>query len=445
MRTFAKTACAFALASLVAGSLQAVPMASQQWTTNRIGEAVEGIYSNVYTRAETEEKIVELAPAPGNYAVVSNKAMTAVQSLEPATNYTDEVAFRAADDATNYTDAVAQGKADKSDVYTKQETDDRIVELAPAPGNYGEVSNKAMTAIQSLQPSYDYTDHSISTGNAAFVSAVVNCPVSVAPEDGQALGEFGTYGTLGALLAALAAAVTWLVNNKADKSEMSVTDGTGDDSDKTTIQLKSGTSATVLTKHQSLSGYAKGTDLPYAMVTLPANWTFSGNSYDSSKTYTIEITEVDEGAYEFDLYIDGVYKESNLDITEHPSSVEFPVQEIVASYSELPALSDRANNLVDATAGNLTLTLPAYEEGKVRDLLVHVNVGPVADNNELCTVTVNFPTGESNTGFKVKGNASSLLPAPDAAGEWLYSFSECEPHKMAVSLAQLQDATTGGS
>lgn len=43
-------------------------------------------------------------------------------------------------------------------------------------------------------------------------------------------------------------------NGKVNKSEMSVTPGTGGDADKTTIQLKSGTSATVLTQHQDLSG-----------------------------------------------------------------------------------------------------------------------------------------------------------------------------------------------
>lgn len=41
---------------------------------------------------------------------------------------------------------------------------------------------------------------------------------------------------------------------KADKSEMTVTAGTGANADKTTIQLKEGTSATVLTAHQDLSG-----------------------------------------------------------------------------------------------------------------------------------------------------------------------------------------------
>lgn len=43
------------------------------------------------------------------------------------------------------------------------------------------------------------------------------------------------------------------LSGKADKSEMIVTPGTGEDADKTTIQLKSGTSATVLTSHQDVS------------------------------------------------------------------------------------------------------------------------------------------------------------------------------------------------
>ena len=43
------------------------------------------------------------------------------------------------------------------------------------------------------------------------------------------------------------------LETKANKSELSVTPGTGADSDKTIIQLKSGTSATVLTTHQDIS------------------------------------------------------------------------------------------------------------------------------------------------------------------------------------------------
>ena len=52
--------------------------------------------ANTYTKAETDAKIVELAPAPGNYATVSNRAMSAIQehqslwpAVEASTNYTD--------------------------------------------------------------------------------------------------------------------------------------------------------------------------------------------------------------------------------------------------------------------------------------------------------------------------------------------------------------------
>lgn len=44
------------------------------------------------------------------------------------------------------------------------------------------------------------------------------------------------------------------ISGKADKSEMIITQGTGANADKTTIQLKQGTSATVLNAHQDISG-----------------------------------------------------------------------------------------------------------------------------------------------------------------------------------------------
>lgn len=51
------------------------------------------------------------------------------------------------------------------------------------------------------------------------------------------------------------------VSGKANKSEMSVTPGTGADADKTTIQLKTGTSATVLTQHQDISSKFDKSDI----------------------------------------------------------------------------------------------------------------------------------------------------------------------------------------
>ena len=44
------------------------------------------------------------------------------------------------------------------------------------------------------------------------------------------------------------------ISGKAEKSELTITPGTGDNADKTTIQLKEGVSATVLTAHQDITG-----------------------------------------------------------------------------------------------------------------------------------------------------------------------------------------------
>ena len=51
------------------------------------------------------------------------------------------------------------------------------------------------------------------------------------------------------------------ISGKADKSEMVITDGTGANADKVTIQLKQGTTATVLKSHQDISGKADMSDV----------------------------------------------------------------------------------------------------------------------------------------------------------------------------------------
>lgn len=53
---------------------------------------------------------------------------------------------------------------------------------------------------------------------------------------------------------------------KANKSEMSVSAGTGSDTDKTTITLKTGTSATVLTAHQDITGKAEKSEMVITSV-----------------------------------------------------------------------------------------------------------------------------------------------------------------------------------
>ena len=70
------------------------------------------------------------------------------------------------------------------------------------------------------------------------------------------------------------------ISGKADKSEMSIVPGTGANADKTTITLKSGTSATVLTQHQDISGKQDelviGTNLDNIPTTNSSNPITSG-------------------------------------------------------------------------------------------------------------------------------------------------------------------------
>ena len=80
------------------------------------------------------------------------------------------------------------------------------------------------------------------------------------PFEGEAPDENSSWlpATIGGLkqdaLTAQQLANIEAVPNKANASEMSVTNGTGANADKTTIQLKNGTSATVLREHQDVSG-----------------------------------------------------------------------------------------------------------------------------------------------------------------------------------------------
>ena len=86
--------------------------------------------------------------------------------LTPATNYTDEVAaaLSAADavvarDATNYTDAaIAALPEPVAPDYSTGNTQlvATIEAVAPAPGNYATVSNRAMSALQEHQPLTNY-------------------------------------------------------------------------------------------------------------------------------------------------------------------------------------------------------------------------------------------------------------------------------------------------
>ena len=86
------------------------------------------------------------------------------------------------------------------------------------------------------------------------------------------------------------------------KSEMSITDGTGTDADKTTIQLKSGLSKQVLIAHQDISGKAdKDTSATAGNI---AKFDANGNPVDSgiaaTDLATIDADAVEGNIAEFD-------------------------------------------------------------------------------------------------------------------------------------------------
>ena len=81
------------VASCLAHAACAITMASQPWTTNRIAEAEARVAAKIAAatnaipapdystgNAQLVATIEAPAPAPGDYATVSNRAMTAVQS-----------------------------------------------------------------------------------------------------------------------------------------------------------------------------------------------------------------------------------------------------------------------------------------------------------------------------------------------------------------------------
>ncbi len=95
--------------------------------------------SNVYTKVETEAKIVELAPAPGDYANVSNRAMNAVQTeADPVWN-AEKSGYAKKADLAGKQDALSQEQLDAIDDVDNKLDKSKIVDpltAAEAPQSY---------------------------------------------------------------------------------------------------------------------------------------------------------------------------------------------------------------------------------------------------------------------------------------------------------------------
>lgn len=117
------------------------------------------------------------------------------------------------------------------------------------------------------------------------------------------------------------------ISGKAEKSEMSVTPGTGANADKTTIQLKEGTSATVLTVHQDLSG--KVDKVSGATNGNFAGLNAGGEVVDSGKKASDFSTPSDiQNVYEV------MGKNGAKNLIPHPYSETFPTTSRGIAFSE---------------------------------------------------------------------------------------------------------------
>jgi len=121
------------------------------------------------------------------------------------------------------------------------------------------------------------------------------------------------------------------VSGKADKDEMTVTPGTGADADKTTIQLKQETSATVLVAHQDISGKAdKATTLEGYGIT---------DGYTKTEGQELE-SEVDDRLDAQDAAIALLNGSDVVVVADHTDATEVPNPDPQKIYREPEAVVD---------------------------------------------------------------------------------------------------------
>lgn len=146
------------------------------------------------------------------------------------------------------------------------------------------------------------------------------------------------------------------------KSEMSITDGTGADSDKTTIQLKSGLSKQVLIAHQDITG--KADKVSGATAGNFAGLDANGNLVDSGKKAsdfqaagdykTTQAPVADPTADGTGIeFIDSISQNANGEITPHKKSVQAASDSLAglmsaADFTKLAALQECSDDDIDS-------------------------------------------------------------------------------------------------
>jgi len=380
-----------------AGAARFGTLRNSDWVVTNAWQAVSN---------RTHDLIIDLgqeASLPPDWSNVTNAAMSAVQSLQPAYDYSDSAIQN-----FSSTNSVLSGGP-----YLKTSYEGATVGYSDSPGGeivfnssgiyisgysyltqvaiISEETNGPLSSIKQYGGRFltarQEMENYISTNNPAFVSAVLDAPlVGADPSDLSELAEYGSYGTVGAALLALIAGLAAL------KRRMTAAE-------------------------TAIDGKANSDAIPYALV-VPGEWTYSGvpsfatieedpvyESLDSRWSILVDI----EGSGEATLFASG-----NAD----DQLVVFDLQQasqsgkITATRTLPDHLADRAVNAVPVST-TMTLTLPAENTGHVRDLYVRLSVSATS-----------AVTWHDDTGLVPTWDAMGAPPNSFAAGTYLYRFTE---------------------
>ena len=146
------------------------------------------------------------------------------------------------------------------------------------------------------------------------------------------------------------------------KSEMAVTPGTGSDADKTTIQLKSGLTATVLTAHQDITGKAdKDTDAVAGNFAIfdangnPVDGNCKPADFQAAGDYKTTQTAVSDPSADGNAaaFIDSISQNANGEITVTKKNVQAASASqaglmSAADFSKLAALQECSDDDIDS-------------------------------------------------------------------------------------------------
>ena len=148
----------FVLAAILAANITAFGAVNVTASRDYVDRKVEAV-SNTLTRAIQDAE-------PGNYNTVSNKAMTAIQSLQPATNYADTAVGNLRTDLTTGTTTVKKA----STLVTEggvQKTAEQIIS-----GISERTSTNDVRGIVTARSESGYTDWVISSDHEYFIQRI---------------------------------------------------------------------------------------------------------------------------------------------------------------------------------------------------------------------------------------------------------------------------------